>query len=550
MGRKSKVNKDNGSPNVTRRVVFGISKPPTPKRVRDKLNPKPVVKAFAFPAKFKRAERFCNLYKYRPVRVATVLLLPFLLFGRELANMPEHLQVAPPDQNVTALSYSTIDYAHSIDFTGKTNPDGSPKRLDTKNFLSKSLEYSVLNGVIIDGPLNGIAVTGANFSGALNPDGSSFCLNPQEVKDKSLKYVKLNGIIINGSLEGVDIRGADFTGALNPDGSPYHINPQEVKDKSLKYVILNSVVIAGSLKDVDIDHTDFTGALNLDGSPFCTDIVLSFGEDGELIPKTSMSYNHIKVGVVDFHPNFDIFAKKLPEGFVPFCLKEDCCYINSYDDAGEKTFSHGTIVEACLYEVVGDESVEILPYCPSDKGYGGFAEAITKAVNDGCKVINCSWSLFREDFHDDLLKAIRYGAKHDVVFVWAAGNEHTLINDAFMDTEPYFKEPNVLVVGAIQFDETGAPVMSTYSNVGERIDIAESGNVRMIINNTGLKFTDGTSFAAPRAAGRLVRIMGNNPQLNYKQTIQKLFDSCEDILEPGKDIYSGHGIPNMKYLNK
>ncbi len=103
----------------------------------------------------------------------------------------------------------------------------------------------------------------------------------------------------------------------------------------------------------------------------------------------------------------------------------------------------------------------------------------------------------------------------DTLFVLAAGNDGTN-NDGGASVFPCnLPHPNILCVGATDQSD----VLATFSNFGATsVDIAAPGeNITSTARNNGYSTDDGTSFAAPYAAGVAGLVLAANPSARTSQ---------------------------------
>jgi len=133
-------------------------------------------------------------------------------------------------------------------------------------------------------------------------------------------------------------------------------------------------------------------------------------------------------------------------------------------------------------------------------------ESIIYAVDNGAKVINCSWGSTR--FSKALETAVNYAWDNGVILTAAAGNDGT--------GSTYYPAgyPNVIAVGSVSFRNL---VKSPYSNYGGFVDVVAPGGeptegiYSTLINNSyGTSY--GTSMASPIVASLagLIRSVRSN----------------------------------------
>jgi len=155
--------------------------------------------------------------------------------------------------------------------------------------------------------------------------------------------------------------------------------------------------------------------------------------------------------------------------------------------------------------------------------YYGY-EGIVYAVDNGAKVINCSWgggggSRFEQEI-------INYATSKGALVVAAAGNGRS---DEFHSPSGY---KYVLSVASVDSND----VKAGYSNFGETIDVCAPGGVFSVdggIYNTWYNDTyeslTGTSMASPLVAGIAGLVMAKFPGLSPLQVAEKIRVSADPI---------------------
>ena len=205
---------------------------------------------------------------------------------------------------------------------------------------------------------------------------------------------------------------------------------------------------------------------------------------------------------------------------------------------------HGTHVAGIIAQVRGNNlggdgvanTVEIMTVraVPDGDEYDkDIALAIRYAVDNGAKVINGSFGKSYSPHKQWVYDAIKYAEKKDVLFVHAAGNDGNNIdlteNANFPnDSDDNKKEfaSNVLTVGALN-NAYGQNVIAAFSNYGTfNVDVFAPGDeIYATIPNNKYKYLQGTSMAAPNAAGVAALVRSYYPKLSAKQVKQILMES-------------------------
>jgi subtilisin family serine protease len=163
------------------------------------------------------------------------------------------------------------------------------------------------------------------------------------------------------------------------------------------------------------------------------------------------------------------------------------------------------------------------------------AAAIVYAVRHGAKIINLSIGGSQTSSIER--RAIRFAARHGVLLVAAAGNEHEQGNPVEYPAALLQRGGIGLAVGATRMDGSRAPFSNTggYLSLvapGENVFAAESSDcdwprAQPSWSSPGYYgWASGTSFAAPEVAGAAALVWGANPSLTARQVAQVLKESA------------------------
>lgn len=218
---------------------------------------------------------------------------------------------------------------------------------------------------------------------------------------------------------------------------------------------------------------------------------------------------------------------------------------------------HGTIVGGIAAAVTDNET------CLASVGFNcrimclragnadGFLEeddvaaAILYAAQMGANVLNLS---FGDVVVSPLLReTVRIAYDAGVVIVGSAGNN---VSDAIHYPSGY---PEVISVGASDSRDR----LAAFSNYGPFVDLLAPGvdilSASFHYDTTGLvhdcggeQFYQGTSFAAPLAAGAAGLMLAVNPQLSPDAVKQILRSTADDIAQSGWDSLTVHGRLNVR----
>lgn len=262
------------------------------------------------------------------------------------------------------------------------------------------------------------------------------------------------------------------------------------------------------------------------------------------------SRGNIKVAIVDVgvdreHPEFAgriVFGK----GFAA-----DAPANGDAPTDGRNEYNHGThvagIVAAELNNATGvagfGNQIQLLAmgcalWSADDGKYMivNSEEAISEAIVQGARVINCSFGA-RRDLPSSMSDVLDEAYAHDVMAVAAAGNDTNTVDgvDWSMSHVPF-------IISAT--DQNDA--LASFSNFGMRVNLAAPGvsiYSTVPLNTTPpYAYMQGTSMAAPMVAGAAALIMSMNPNLiEDNSTIDLLKRMATDIGAPGHDAQFGDG---------
>ena len=183
------------------------------------------------------------------------------------------------------------------------------------------------------------------------------------------------------------------------------------------------------------------------------------------------------------------------------------------------------------------------------------ALAFRYAVDNGAKVINCSFGKYYSPHKDWVWDAIKYAAEHDVLIVNGVGNEGKNM-DEYGDMMSYPNDgdidgveiaDNFLNVGAVG-PNFGANMVAPFSNYGKKtVDVFSPGmKIYATVPFNEYKHLQGTSMASPNAAGVAALIRSRYPNLTASQVKHIIMDSGLkpqiQVISPQEDSYEGEPI--------
>lgn len=161
------------------------------------------------------------------------------------------------------------------------------------------------------------------------------------------------------------------------------------------------------------------------------------------------------------------------------------------------------------------------------------ADAIRSCVDDyQCTVINLSSS--SEETSEVLADAIQYADEKGVIIVCPVGNDgkETLNYPAAYD--------ETIGVGAVDSHKN----ISSFSNYNESVFVVAPGEETISLSRSryGIRFRNGTSYAAPFVTGLAALLKEQYPQMTRTDFCEILKQSSLDLGEEGYDPYFGWGL--------
>lgn len=171
---------------------------------------------------------------------------------------------------------------------------------------------------------------------------------------------------------------------------------------------------------------------------------------------------------------------------------------------------------------------------------------IYKAITAGARVINMSYGSHSRCFAEYV--ALQYALSRGILAVAATGNEYSEGNAVSFPAGL----PHVLSVAALDQDLTP----SYFSTANAAVDVAAPGrdvplNIPPAFDTEdgaadGFTLANGTSFAAPIAAGAAAWLLSARPDLSGAQAGDLLRRTAIDVAERGYDVSTGFGLINVE----
>ena len=184
-------------------------------------------------------------------------------------------------------------------------------------------------------------------------------------------------------------------------------------------------------------------------------------------------------------------------------------------------------------------NTKILPIRVTDE-YGQarvstVVEALDRAYTEGVKIVQISLST--SQFSQVLKDSVQEANERGILIISTAGNtgEREVRYPAAFE--------GVIGVGAVNSSKK----IESYSTLGDHVSLVAPGaSVYTTSLYSGYSSVSGTSFAAPQVAGTAALIWSVAPDISSEDVRQILFQSAEDLGEPGKDFVFGNGLLNTE----
>jgi hypothetical protein len=192
--------------------------------------------------------------------------------------------------------------------------------------------------------------------------------------------------------------------------------------------------------------------------------------------------------------------------------------------------------------------IEAIPGLDQSEKDHDVARAITYAIEQGARVINCSFG--KNSTSEEVRSAIGAARKAKVVIIAGAGNEGTNNdNSAFWPANYSTEFDNVISVAASDRLDHLWPE----SNFGESVDLAAPGHEILSTgwsqNSRSLYFSaSGTSMAAPHVTAVAALILEIDPDLTGAEVKKILLDSVDVLPGLKNKVKSGGRLNAAKAL--
>lgn len=160
---------------------------------------------------------------------------------------------------------------------------------------------------------------------------------------------------------------------------------------------------------------------------------------------------------------------------------------------------------------------------------------INYAIEQGAHVICMSFS--SPESSNQWQKLWQKAVDRDIILVSSAGN--------YGDAELRYPaaDSRVIGVGALAQNSWS---LAEYSSYGSNTDVVAPGTVYTTAIGGGYKAISGTSFSCPTVAAAVALYISQNGVTPYTEVQQRLFGTCLDLGDSGKDTYFGNGALDIK----
>jgi subtilisin family serine protease len=321
----------------------------------------------------------------------------------------------------------------------------------------------------------------------------------------------------------------------------FHIIPAVVA--TLPQPAIEALSRNPNVKYIQPDYTIHIGPMQLSGDPQPLAEVVPWGVDridADLAWSTTKGTG-IKVAIVDTgidmdHPDLQANIKGGINTIAPKGRYKDP---NDFDD----DHGHGSHCAGIVAAI--DNDIGVIGVAPEAWLYGvktfdsrgsgktsDCIEGIQWCTDNGMDVISMSWSsgAFDQALNDTCEAAWAAGC----VLVAAASNNGVEYPDAYPAAYA-----SVMAISATDSNDD----LAYFSNYGDEIELAAPGvSIYSCYKGGAYAYMSGTSMACPHVSGAAALAIAVYPTYTNTQIRQLLWDTAEDLGDPGWDIYFGYGL--------
>jgi hypothetical protein len=224
---------------------------------------------------------------------------------------------------------------------------------------------------------------------------------------------------------------------------------------------------------------------------------------------------------------------------------------SALDDDGHGTHVAGIVIGTSvdiLADTVTTSAIKVMPlkFLGADGSGSTTAavKAIYYAVNNGAKVINCSWG--GSNYSSALHEAIAYAFEHNVMVITAAGNSSRDNDAGAIYPSSLTDVPSLVSVAAINDVEN----LASFSNYGKTsVHIGAPGvSIISTLPNNAYGYSSGTSMAAPFVSGLAALAMREAPNLTAYQIKELIIDAGTDASSLTSKTISGRRVDELQSI--
>ncbi len=309
-------------------------------------------------------------------------------------------------------------------------------------------------------------------------------------------------------------------------------------------------------------HEDLTGNLwNNKGET---------GLDEKGIEKSVNGIDDDKNGYIDDVVGYD-FAFNDPD--------PDCYVFDGMSNDIIQPYWHGTTVVG-VYGAVGDNGIGISGICPNTsimllkagkQGVGMFdedsvkvariAEAIRYAVDNGARIISCSWYLPQQDnkYGQAVIESIGYAEEKGVLMVVCAGNYYKDLDNPENYVIPAsLTNSNIINVGELDLQGEHYKYIVGEDTLGSNYGIksvdvfcvGETPTLTNRYNYSAYCIGGGTSCATPVVSGICALMLSIDPELSCNEIREILISTSNKTPELMNSCVAGGYIQPLKAVNE
>ncbi len=291
---------------------------------------------------------------------------------------------------------------------------------------------------------------------------------------------------------------------------------------TLRYIGYRNKHRSGTLKERSL-NLEINSMLNK--TPGIQSVLVSLTVSTLLSLVNIQSAQAVNIAVVDSGINHAVLGGVLEAGGYDF--------VNDDSDASDDSANqHGT--SAGHVAINSGSSITLTSIKSFDPSFNTSTQILDNSFNyiatlDGVQVIAHTGASISSTSVSALQNAANSGSGKIIVF--QAGN--------FAGANPAGDAQQVAALDGLGIVAGGQDYSAT-NLAGNMKDFYIVAPTRALISDL-----NGTSMATPRIAAAAGTVLGNHPFLSPRQVVQILFQSADDLGEPGVDAVYGHGALNL-----